>query len=144
MKYPKRILLFLTIIISFATILPISTVNAQTSEPVNCDDRGFLGFPSWYRGLADQSAKDAGECVVINELNDFWLIALNLLEIITLFLGYIAASVFMYGGFLLMTSRGRPDYVAEGQATLRNSAIGLVISIAAVAAINFFVGGLLK
>ena len=51
--------------------------------------------------------------------------------------GYLSVGYIIYGGFLLMTGRGKPDEIAEGQITIRNAIIGLVISFASVAAVNF-------
>jgi hypothetical protein len=49
----------------------------------------------------------------------------------------------LYGGFLLITGRGKPDEIASGQITIRNAVIGLVISFGAVVVVKYVFDGLL-
>ncbi len=107
-------------------------------------NRGFLGFPAWYNGLTD------GNCDIVNPdtvggLSNFiWRIAINIVEIALMFVGYLSVGFVIYGGFLLMTARGKPADIAEGQLMIRSAVIGLVISFGSVAIINFIVGGVIK
>ena len=110
-------------------------------------NRGFLGFPAWYDGLIKDEAtcelKSPGDPDV--GLSKFiWRIILNVVEIGLMLAGYIAAFFILYGGFQYMLSEGLPDKAVKAKATLLNSVIGLVISIASVAIIKFIVAEIFK
>lgn len=107
---------------------------------VICTNR-FLGFPAWYNGLLD------GSCNVTSPssagLSNFiWHIVMNVIEAAMMLVGYIAVGFILYGGFQYLTSQGTPDAAAKARTTITNAVIGLVISLVAVAIINFIVGGL--
>lgn len=106
----------------------------------------FLGFPAWYNGLVENTGtKEKPVCVIMNPtdgkvggLSSFiWLIALNVIQMALMLVGYISVGYVLYGGFLLMTSRGKSDEIAEGQVTIRNAVVGLVISFGSVPIVNF-------
>ena len=82
----------------------------------------------------------------INEVgglrNFIWTIVLNVLDIILMAIGYLAAMYILYGGFLMFFTRGRPAKIAEAQLTIRNAVIGLVLSFGSVAIISFISNGL--
>lgn len=105
---------------------------------------GFLGFPAWYRGLTNgdcsmKSPSDFGN----DGLSTFiWIIVLNIIDIALMMVGYLSVGFMLYGGFLMLTSRGKPNDIAEAQVTIRNAVIGLVISFGSVAVVNFIAGGL--
>jgi hypothetical protein len=50
----------------------------------------------------------------------------------------------MTGGFYYMTSAGSPENAARGLKTIRNAAIGLVISLMSVGIVNLVASGLGK
>ena len=125
----------------FFTVLSPQTVSAASSK---CSE-SFLGFPAWYRGLVDSS----NDCTIIspgssNELSNFiWHIVLNVIEIGMRLVAYISIAFILYGGFQYIISRGNSDGIVKAKTTLFNAVIGLVISIIAVAAVNFIIMGLL-
>lgn len=129
---------------SMLSIVAPQTALAADSVVGNCDGSPgifLLGFPAWYRGIMISS--DNG-CTVDSSkglTTIVWTVALNLLDIAILAVGYVSVGYVIYGGFLLMTSRGKPEYISEGQMTIRNAVIGLTISFGAVALINFALGG---
>ena len=111
----------------------------------NCadTDASVLGFPTWYRGLG---APQGADCSITftgvmkegdSAFGDFiWKIALNIIEIVIRFMGYIAAGYILYGGFTYLTAGGSPDKTAKGLKLIMNASMGLIISIASVAIIN--------
>lgn len=135
------------IIISFAIILcaggsVFAAIVPQTAFADGSGDKctqSFLGFPAWYRGLLD------GDCSVKSPAdsgglsNFIWHIALNVLDIGLMAAGYIAAFFIIYGGFLYMISQGNAQNTAKALSTILNAVIGLVLSIASVAIVNFIV-----
>jgi hypothetical protein len=143
----KKIVVSLAIIVtggvSFATMVPQTVAAADNPA---CVQR-FLGFPVWYRGLSDKN------CNVVSPdgqngnptLSNFiWHIVLNVIEIVMMLVGYLAVFFILYGGFQFLTSQGAPDAAAKARTTITNAVIGLVISIVAVAVVNFIVAGLSK
>lgn len=128
---------------AFASSLSPQTVGAAADDPCN---KGFMGFPSWYRGLTT----DPPECSIktpgsaAGDLNKFiWKIGLNVVAIALVAVAWISGFATLYGGFLFITSRGNPDGAARARMTLLNAIIGLIISMVAVIAVDFIVTGLL-
>jgi hypothetical protein len=119
------------------------TAMPQTVAAASKDcNSGFLGFPAWYRGLTDNECNIASPG---SDLSGFiWHIALNILEMALIAIGYVAAFYILYGGFLFLTSQGKPDSAAKARSTILDAVIGLVISFAAIAAVNFVVEKVLK
>ena len=53
--------------------------------------------------------------------------------------GGLALLFFVYGGFIMLTSGGKEDWVKKGKETLINAAIGLVIVITAYIVVVFII-----
>jgi hypothetical protein len=128
-------------------IAPASTL---AISPDSSCERSLLGvIKPWFRGLAGRD--DNGKCQVVSpgqeldgtvlELEGFvWRIALNIVDIALTIVGIIAFFFILYGGFLYLTGGDKPDKVEGARKTIFNAVIGLVISIGAVAIINFTFG----
>ena len=120
-----------------------SQANALTPAP-ECNSY-FLTLPAWYNGL---SAKKDDSCAVVSpkdlggdestQLSRFiWMIALNALQILFQIVAYLSVGFIMYGGFVYLTSAGRPDKITRGREMIQNAVIGLVISLLAVSLVAF-------
>jgi len=133
----------------FVTVAPQTVFAADNPT---CAGR-FLGFPVWYRGLTDAS----DSCIIKSpsELNTaasgdsenglqkfILIIALNIIEAAMMLAGYIAVFFVLYGGFQYLTSQGDSGGAVKARTTITNAVIGLMISIAAVAIVNFIFAGL--
>jgi hypothetical protein len=129
---------------SFLALAAPQTALAEGASG-SCTGEGvLLGFPAWYRGIM---LNDGDNCKINNNLGlstIIWAVGLNVLDIALMIVGYLSAGYVIYGGFLLMTSRGKPEYISEGQTTVRNALIGLAISFGSVAVVNFVFGGIVK
>lgn len=116
----------------------------QTVAAADGDDcnGGFLGFPAWYRGLTE----GAPSCAIKSPASDLsgfiWHIALNVIEMVLVAIAYVTSFYILYGGFLFMTSQGKPDVATKARMTMLNAVIGLVISMASVAIVEFVVAGI--
>ncbi len=108
----------------------------------NC--RGdFLGLKPWHSGLCQN-----GEVVPICEkgaecpqgsvkLQDFvWRVVLNITFDITVMIGYIAAAMVIYGGYLYIMAQGDAARVMRGKKTLTSAVIGTVIALGASVIVN--------
>ncbi len=60
------------------------------------------------------------------------------------FLGILAVSIIMYGGWLWMTSEGQPDKIDRAKKVLLNAVIGLIIVLSAFGITNFILKMLLQ
>jgi hypothetical protein len=99
----------------------------------------FLTFPQWYRGLnvSDDDCTIA-EPSAVGGLSIFiWRIVLNVIEIGLQLAVYIMVGLILAAGFRLLTSEGQPERARNARNTIIMAAVGMVITIAAVAALNF-------
>jgi len=131
----KKIIVSLTIILTggvlFTTALP---QNVAATDDTTCTS-SFLTFPAWYDGLLDSNCNIASPG---DNLSGFiWHVVLNLVEIAIMGVGYIATGMVLYGGFLYITSLGASEDLVKARKTILNAVIGLVISIGAIAIVNF-------
>jgi hypothetical protein len=110
---------------------------------------GFLGMPTWHKYLqgvvvdsqSGGSLTSGADCVVrISSINDFWLVAAAIIEIM-LRIGAIAAiAVIIYAGIQYITSEGKPDKAAAALKTIISAAIGLALTVSAAALVSFVAG----
>ncbi|MFH1661647.1 MAG: pilin, partial [Candidatus Falkowbacteria bacterium] len=73
---------------------------------------------------------------------DIRIIMVRIIRYALGFLGIIAVSVIMYGGWLWMTSGGDPAKVDKAKSTLKNAVIGLVIILSSFAIVSFILRGM--
>ena len=128
-----------------AGIVVTSPAQVSALSPAPECNAYFLTLPAWYNGL---SAKKDGSCTVVSpkdlggeensQLSRFiWLIALNALQILFQVVAYLSVGFIMYGGFVYLTSAGRPDKITRGREMILNAVIGLAISLIAVSLVAF-------
>lgn len=122
---------------SLLTIIPLLSLLVSAAIPATvlaaCNERLFT-FPTWYNGLTDN---DINCNIVIDELNDFWQIVTNLLEIGFQLVAYFALGYIIWGGFKYIKSEGNPNKVGEAKTTILYAIIGLGLALASVAMVNF-------
>lgn len=125
-------------VLSF-TAVPTAVNAAQTTTKSACGSGSLLGFPAWYRGLTKENGSncDIKSPTEAGGATKFiWIIVLNVVEMILRAAGYAAVIFIIYGGYKYMISTGSPDGMVAARKTIMNAAIGLVISIAAVAIVR--------
>lgn len=99
----------------------------------NCATSGFLKFPYWYKYIAK-----GAECTPqIGSLNDIWLIAAAVVEILLRIAGIAAVAYLIYGGVNYILSQGEPDKTKQARTTITNALGGLIIAIFATAIVTF-------
>ncbi len=107
----------------------------------------FLGFPTWYRGLVNKSSGNCEVQIIGNGTDglskSIWKIVLNVIEAAMMLVGYLSVIFIIYGGVLYITSAGGADGVKKAKSSITNAVIGLVISIVAVAVVEFIFNQLL-
>jgi len=104
-------------------------------------DGGFLGFPPWYRGLTagGEIASPSGKGGLSKYV---WTIALNIVDMMLVAVGYLSGFMILYGGWLLIFSQGNPEGIARGRTTIYMAIVGLVLAIASVSIITYVVGSI--
>jgi len=119
------------------TMLAVATPQVVTAAD-KCTD-SFVGMPAWYRGLTDANC-DIESPKNSKQLTSFiWHVALNVLEVFLIILGYLTGFYLLYGGFLFISSQGNPEKAAKARLTMSYALLGLVIAMTSVAIVNFLV-----
>lgn len=96
----------------------------------------FLGFPTWHKYLDHKRVN--GTCDVrLAGINDLWLIALAMVDILLRVAVLIAIAFVLIGGFKYITSRANPDKTVSARNTILDALIGLVIALAATAIVSY-------
>lgn len=153
MKNIKNWILSLIVVASAGGVMmTMAAPQVAYAAPAACS-QGFLGFPTWYRGLINVttcdilSPKDLNTAPAgkpENGLSNFiWHIVFNVVEIAIVAAAYLSGFYFLYGGFLFIISQGKPDNAAKARSTMIQALVGLIISLAAVTIVNFVVDGLM-
>ena len=117
----------------------LTLATPQTASAAGCTNKVLL-FPTWYRGLGKS---EGGGCSIKSPadvdggLQTFiFIIALNVIEMVLVAGGYIAAGYIIWGGFQYMLVAANPERVTMARKTIQNAVIGLIISFSSIAIIN--------
>ncbi len=120
---------------SVMTIPTTQTENPKTALSTSYDDimkQGIIFAGICTSRNTDCECRDTGDCT----LDDILQVAVNISVLILGLIGSIVLLMFMYGGFLWLTSQGKPDAIKKGKDTLVNAVIGLIIVFGAYTAIT--------
>lgn len=147
----RRLKYFMSIAI-FTLAVAGPAVTLVTPTPVSaleCEQR-LLGIPPWFRGMTvEQTSPVTGqpECVIQspgdgedNVQNFVLKLALNIVEIAVVIVGYIAFFFLLYGGFQFLTGGSNPSQIEKARMTMLNAIIGLAIALGAVGITNLIFG----
>ena len=149
-KIITNITLFFFVITASLAVVPVASVHAAP-----CDDKNFL-LPKWYDDLCGQDGKGiaspAGFKKQASSAEDTaenlggWLlvIAMNIVKMLLVVVGYVSLVGIIWGGFKFMTQGDNASGVAGARKTIQNAVIGLVLSILSVSIINFVTGAIAK
>lgn len=146
----KKIISTFVVALSLAVTIPVATAGAGTTNtppPANqaggnqCNV-GFTFFPRWYdNGLCEngkiKSPGDFGKDTASSLGTWASKLALNIVSMLLVAVGYVSLAFIIYGGFKYMTSGDNSSGVAAAQKTVLNAVIGLVLSIMSVALVTF-------
>lgn len=99
----------------------------------------FLGLPAWYKYLYPEPG--VSRCVApVESLNDIWLIALAVAELLIRIALYVGIAFVIYAGIKYSESRGNVDKAEKAKYTLIDAITGVIIAMIAVALISFAAG----
>ena len=135
----KKILIVMGVITLLST--PVSA--APTSEDGASGSTGpcsamILNFPAWYNGLQCDGSQPT-----ITELNDVWIIVLNIVNMLLAATVWATLIFIIWGGFKYIKSRGDPGNVSEAKMAITHAIAGMGIAIGA-SAIVYYIQGLIK
>lgn len=100
----------------------------------------LLTFPAWHDGLS--RSVGAGCELKITKLNDLWVIALNIVEILLQAVAYAATGFLVWGGFKYMKARGDPSRIQNAKDAITNAIVGLGVALSSVAIVNLISSGI--
>ncbi|OGH42755.1 MAG: hypothetical protein A3B53_01140 [Candidatus Levybacteria bacterium RIFCSPLOWO2_01_FULL_42_15] len=89
----------------------------------------YAALPS----LVSKCANNPGGCDACDAIG----VGINITKIMLGTLGSAALLIFVYGGFLMLTSRGHSDQVQKGKDALINAVKGVIIVLGSWAVINY-------
>lgn len=128
----KRAILTYVMVLSLA----IATVFSTTALAACSNGDGVLGFPAWFKGLNCTEKNGVGTVDMGGNINNVWIVALNIVQWLIVAAGYVAVFFIAWSGFKYIIAAGEPDKIKTAKDTLVNAIIGLVIVLAAVAIVR--------
>lgn len=116
-----------------AFIIPIVTMSMIFSAPVGAAscDKFVLNYPAWYNGLECTNG-----AVQIKDINEIWVIVLNIVQWIIITAGYVALIFIIWSGFQYITAQGESSKIEAAKSSMLSAIIGLVIALASVMIVN--------
>lgn len=142
----KRALLIVTSCALLVGVFMGTRAGAETPKPdyadAPCKSSRVLLYPAWYNGMTCKFEKDpkSGKVLdnripspMIKELNDIWVIVLNVIQWIIITAGYVALFFIIVSGFKYMIARGEPAKIVEAKSTLIHAITGLIIVLLSTA-----------
>lgn len=115
------------IVLLFLLALPVSLVHAQPSTKTQLETPTGPGTsaeqPLVTCGGTDKSGAQQNDCTT----EDFFKLIQSVAELVFKLAGFIVAGMFMYAGFLLITSVGDPGKINKAKTIFRRTVIGLII-----------------
>jgi len=152
----KRLLVKITVV---ALVLSASlfVIPADTTYAAKCASQGKSIFPSWYDDLCksgtDQimspndmqaGSNPTDKAAETGSKIGLWasVLAMNIVKILLMVVGFVSLGFIIYGGFKYMTAGDSSAGTVAARKTIMNAVIGLVISIMAVAIVNLVVGAI--
>lgn len=133
----KKYFQYVALTVMSMFVFTLATPLADTASAA-CRDRVFT-FPTWYKGVVDNKCD-----VKIDNINDFWRIVFNLIEVLLQVVAYVAAGYVVWGGFKYIKSEGEPSKISEAKSAILAAIVGLVLALASVAIVTFIQGGIIQ
>lgn len=129
----KKLNIFLLIlIIHFLVIFVNINIAFAQQDGDGGQDSGTVCIPNPLTGNCDTGGGDSTDPRVI--------IGQGIKTVLGI-IGSVALAVFIYGGFLWLTSGGNETRIKKGKDVILWATLGLVIIFAAYAIVGFFLGG---
>ncbi len=136
-----------------AFVANLTLVPAQTTYAGACEGQNGFFVPRWYDDLCKDDKKTIMSPADMgggNKAEDTgarfskWIgtIAMNIVKMLLVVVGYVSLAFIIWGGFKYMTAGDNSSGTVAARKTIMNAVIGLVISIMSVAIINLVTGAI--
>lgn len=140
-KHKRRLLAMMFLLV--ALLGPIA-MNAAPAYAAACPGGSPLGFPKWYKYLSCEKSTNSDGTVAytpsLANINDVWLIAAAILELLLRIAALAAIGFVIWGGVQYIISQGEPDKMSKARGTILNALIGLVIAVTSASIVAFIAG----
>lgn len=113
----------------------ISTPLAPLTQFAALCEKSVIGFPAWYNGLECDGTQP-----VFKDINNLWIVCLNILEMLIVGAMYLAGGYVVWGGFKYIKSQGESAKVSEAKMAIIQAVAGLCIALASIAIVRFVQG----
>lgn len=114
--------------------LLVSLVFSPAPAYAACGGPSFFFIEHWSTNLCE------GDQVIIDDINDFLLLAFWAVDSILKLSAYVAVGFLIWGAIKYIKGQGEPGELASAKNTIVQALIGLVIAIASVAIVHFVEG----
>lgn len=117
------------------TVTTVTSVAAQpATQMALCSSRNSIfGFAPWYACLPGANNGEPR----LTKISDIFLIILPVLEGMVKAGAYVAAAYMFYMIILFITARGNASKAATAMGGIRDAVIGFIITLVAIAIVNF-------
>lgn len=120
------------------TLIYVSLLNMRPAEQlaVCAHPNSIFGISPWYACLPTNAKGDP----TINSLNDIFLIIFPIVESLTKIAAFVAAGIIFFMLIQMVMARGNSGKIATAALGIRDALIGFIISLVALAIVNFVSG----
>lgn len=125
----KTALAFVFLALAVFLFLPLIKVNAQIVVEQPAPQKDMFGL------------QPVGQTIGLGN-DDIRLIVARIIRAALGLLGVVAIGLVIYAGFIIMTSEGNEEKMAQGKNILKNAVIGLVIILSAFSIASFIINSL--
>lgn len=131
----KTFILSLGLLIGLASPVAVSAA-PLTQFAAKCSG-GVMNFPAWYDKLECQGSQP-----VFSELNDFWIIGLNVVGMLIALVSYFSLGYIIWGGFKYIKSQGEAAAISQAKMAIIQAIAGLLIALGSFAIIRAVQGAI--
>ncbi len=111
------------------------TLAINTCTKANPDAKANTLLPSLWRCI---------DTANISSIADVEQLIANIIELLLVLGGFIAVGMFIYAGFMYVTSDGDPAGTKKAKDTIFNALVGLILVLAAFGIVRYAAGLVLK
>lgn len=155
MSMMKKYLFSFLLVALMAFVANIAFAPAQTTYAAACQSQSGFFVPKWYDNLCESGSDKilspgadelggGGSAEATGAKFGKWItiIAMNIVKILLVVVGYVSLAFIIWGGFKYMTAGDNSSGTVAARKTIMNAVIGLIISIMSVAIINLVTGAI--
>lgn len=124
----------IAIFVFFVLFVPVFAQSQETTTGENLGDK-FQTQSQAFRGEEGAGVGETQDPRLIIALMIRWVLGI---------VGIVALGYTIYGGYLILTSRGNEEKIEDGKSTLLTASVGILVILAAYSITNFVVDSLYR